>query len=116
MRSFKSKATATFASGAGLLLRNEGFACRPDAGDLDDDLTILSPGVVWALRRFRIERPRGIGLQLAFIPFLAASEMEGAGQHRDRAHLIWMPMRHVFPARREFHPRDEHAGFGRVAV
>ena len=68
------------------------------------------------LLKARGRTAHGIWFEFAFIPLLSRSELEGAGQHDDRAHFIGMPMRHIFPTGRELHSRDEDPGFAGIAV
>src|SRR5258708_7647039 len=91
-----------------ILLRNKSLSRRPNSGDLDDHFTILRPGVMRSLRGFGIERAGGIGRELAFIPLLARREVERSGEHRDRTHLVGMPMGGGPPTRPGLDPGDEH--------
>jgi hypothetical protein len=59
-----------------VLLRNECLSRRAHAGDLNDDLAILGPGVMGSLRWLRVEGAGGIGFELALIPLVAGGEIE----------------------------------------
>src|SRR5690348_11538090 len=90
---------------AGLFFDGE-FSRRSDAGELDNHLAVLCPGVMGRLGRLGIERSGRIGFHLALIPGVARAEIKRAGEDDHRARLVGMPMRLVFPSRRETDARD----------
>src|SRR5262245_31421976 len=99
-----------------LFLRNGRRARWSHACSLDDDLTVFRPDVVWRLWRFRIERASGIGLEFAFVPLFADTEIQRSRQDHSRAPLVWMPMRHDLGARWKFDSLNVHTGLCWVAV
>jgi hypothetical protein len=102
---------------AGLLLLRDHIDARwPHARGLEDDLTVLRPHEVRPLRRLGIERAWGIGLELAFVPLLADSEIQRPGEDHGRAPLVGVPVRHNLGARRELGSLNIHTRFGGVTV
>src|SRR5205823_6766282 len=99
-----------------LILRNRRRARWPHARGLDDDLAIFRPDVVWRLWRFRIERARRIGLEFAFVPLFADTEIQRSGQDHSGAPLVWVPMRHDLGSWWKLGSLNIHAGLCRVAV
>src|SRR5262245_11590852 len=99
-----------------LFLWDHRYACRTNAGELDNHLTILGPGIMRCLRWFGEKRPHWIRPHLALIPLFANREIIRSRQDRRGAHLVGVPMRHDLRTGRILDAYHIHARLGGVPI